>query len=115
MGDEKDVYRDKYFEEKFGNINSRLDTLLQKFEEDKASDVAFALRLTQVEQFQSKCDLPYVKDKVRLVSEETEVVRFFQKRATLLKLTITGFIFLTFANLGLFALQVYKLINTVPH
>jgi hypothetical protein len=101
-------YQDKYFEEKFKNVNEKLDEICDKLD-TKAScrfvDTVEA-RLKIVEDNHVACpmhlivpDVNQLKTDRDILMEVTEDIRFYKKKPNQFKLLVVGFLVLVLLNL----------------
>lgn len=101
-------YHDMYLEEKFRNINEKLDTLLENVCTKASTSFVNSIdgRLTIIENNQAGCPINDVKTDVTqlktdrdILMDATEDIRFYKKKPTQFKMLVIGIVVLLLINI----------------
>jgi len=109
-------YKDKYLEEKFKGVYSRLDIVLQKLNDYELDSREINKRVSGLERVQLQCPVKDLGKDVEELKKDTEELRFFNRnpeKARAFKIGERIIMFLNTAGVVYALLMLYKLINEI--
>ena len=117
-----DEYKDLYFEEKFNNIDEKLDTMLNLLGTKASSSFVNSLegRMRIIENNHTACplhsiviDIKQLKDDRDTLMDITEEIRFYKKKPNQFKILIIGFVVLIFVNILAFLPTIFDFAKNI--
>lgn len=107
-----DDYKDKYLEEKFTNINSRLDTIINNQNHDQEQRRLLWEKVREIERKQALCPITGVIDDVKQLKKDTEDIRYYKTRPKQLRNLLYGTVFMALMSMSTLIFTIIKLIHT---